>query len=159
MYQDDEFAQRFCGGLDRVLSPVIAAIESFDSYLDPRVAPLDFVEWLGSWVGLDLDNNSAEPRRRAMVAQAAGLYRWWGTARGIAEQIAIYTGVSPEIIDSGGVSWSPFPGASPPGEPTADVVVRLRVADPASVDVRSVEVILSECVPAHVTYRVEVLQL
>ena len=48
MYQEDEFAQRFTGALDTVLAPLVTALDNLDAYVDPALAPPDFLEWLAS---------------------------------------------------------------------------------------------------------------
>ena len=70
LYQDDDFVQRLLGGLDAVLAPVFSTIDNFDSYLDPRLTPDDFLAWLAGWVGIALDDSWDEDRRRAIVARA-----------------------------------------------------------------------------------------
>src|SRR4029453_7641000 len=52
LFQEDEFAQRFVGALDEVLAPVFAVLDCLDAYLDPWLAPPDFVDWLADWVAL-----------------------------------------------------------------------------------------------------------
>jgi phage tail-like protein len=46
LYQEDDLAQRLLAALDEVLAPVISTLDNFDRYLEPSLAPLDFVEWL-----------------------------------------------------------------------------------------------------------------
>ena len=59
LYQEDRFAQALTSGLDEVLSPLIASLDNLAAYHDPDVAPDDFLAWLGSWVGMELDDDSA----------------------------------------------------------------------------------------------------
>ncbi len=73
LYQDDDLVQRFAAGLDDVLAPVLATLDSSEAYIDPRLAPLDFVVWLSQWVGVELDGTWAPARQRALVARAAEL--------------------------------------------------------------------------------------
>ena len=80
LYLDDDFAQRFLSGLDDVVAPIFSTVDNFDSYLDPALAPDDFLEWLAGWVGIALDDSWDEGRRRAIVARATELYRMRGTA-------------------------------------------------------------------------------
>ena len=120
MFHDDAFAQRLCDGLDAVLAPVPSTIDNFWAYLDPALAPIDFVEWLAAWVGLELDQTWPEERRRELVAQAIKLYERRGTAEGLADLIELYVGVRPTVEDSGGVAWSAAPGADLPGVGTTD---------------------------------------
>lgn len=157
LYQEDDFAQRLTAALDEVLAPVLCTLDNLDAYLDPDLAPADFVEWLASWVGLALDETWPMERQRTLVAQAADLYARRGTAGGLAGQVAIYTGVEPEIIQNGGVAWSGTPGGEIPGSPEPYLKVRLAVPDPAAVDVRRLDAIVAAAKPAHVVHEVEVV--
>jgi phage tail-like protein len=154
MFHEDQFAQRLCDGLDAVLAPVPSTIDSFWAYLDPELAPLDFVEWLATWVGVELDQTWPEERRRELVASAVAFYSRRGTAAGLAELIELYTGVRPEIDDTGGVAWSAAPGTALPGSGQPVVTVRLE-AEEGSVDQRRLENIVVTNKPAHVAHRIE----
>ena len=156
MFHDDELAQRWCAGLDDVVAPVPATVENFWAYLEPALAPLDFVEWLSTWVGLELDQTWTEPRRRELVASAHSLHDARGTARGLADLIELYTGSRPEISDGGGVRWSAVPDADLPGGDDPELVVRLRVADPDAVDRDRLEQMVTLAKPAHVRHRIEI---
>jgi phage tail-like protein len=158
LYQEDDFARRLTSGLDDVLAPVFCTLDNLDAYFDPNLAPADFIGWLAGWVGLTLDENWPVERQRALIAQAAELYRWRGTARGLAAHLALYTGTEPEILDTGGCQWSKTPGAPLPSTAEARVTVRVRVADPSSVDRRRIERIVTAAKPAHVLHEIEVLQ-
>lgn len=158
MYQEDGLAQRLCEGLDEVLAPIIATLDCLDAYLDPDLTPLDFLDWLAGWVGVSLDQNWPETRRRALVAQAGELYRWQGTVRGIAEHVALYAGVVPEVTDSGGAVWSMAPGAPFPGRPEPEVVVRVMTDNPDGVDLTHLDAIVTAAKPVHVRHRVEVVR-
>ena len=41
VYRDKEFTQLLCQGLDEVLAPVLATLDSLPAYLDPATAPGD----------------------------------------------------------------------------------------------------------------------
>jgi phage tail-like protein len=157
LYQEDDLVQRWCAALDEVMAPALSTLDCFDAYLDPGVTPEDFLEWLAGWVGVALDQNWPEPRRRALVRRAGELYRWQGTVRGIAEHVALYTGVRPEVEDTGGTTWSLIPGDPIPAGGAAAVVVRVRTPDPASVDARHLDAIVAASKPAHVSHRIEVV--
>jgi len=158
LFQDDDFAQRFTSALDAVLSPVFCTLDNLEAYFDPTLAPRDFVAWLAGWVGLTLDENWPVERQRALIAEAAQLYRWRGTARGLAAHVALYTGTEPEVVDSGGCSWSATPGGSLPGTAEPRVTVRVRVPDPSAVDRRRIDGIVATAKPAHVVHEIEVVQ-
>lgn len=157
LYQADPFAQRLSAGFDDCLAPVLATLDCLDCYLDPDLAPPDFVDWLALWVGLELEQLWTTEQRRRLVAEAVGLYRIRGTAAGLAGEVGLATGVIPEIEETGGCAWSASAGAALPGRLVPELVVRLRVADPAAVDAGLVERIVAAAKPAHVTHRVEVV--
>ena len=158
LYQDDPFAQSLVGALDTVLAPVVATLDNLDTYLDPYLTPDDFLVWLGTWVGVTVDDSWTSERRREAVARAVELYRLRGTATGLAAQIEIHTGGTVEIIENGGTAWSIDPGGELPGSPKAQVVVRVHVDDPKSVDAARVEALVAAAKPAHVEHRVEIVR-
>src|SRR5436853_5114389 len=115
IYHEDPVVQSFLTAFDEVMAPILCTLDNFDAYLDPRLTPPDFLEWLGGWVGMALDEHWPLERRRALVQAAVELYRWRGTVRGLAAQVALHTGVEPEIEESGGLVWSSRPGQAVPG--------------------------------------------
>lgn len=156
VYTDDDFTQRFTQALDEVLAPIFTVLDCFPAYLDPRLAPADFVDWLAGWVALDLDESWSAPQRRELVARAVRLHRFRGTRRGLAEHVWLLTGGRVDIADSGGTSVSqrtqgPMPGSSP-----AHVLIRIRVADPDGVDRARITAAVRRMVPAHVATTIEV---
>lgn len=157
LYHDDDLAQRLLAALDEVLAPVISTLDNFDRYLEPSLAPLDFVEWLAGWVGAAIDESWPPRRQRELVGRTARLYRRRGTVGGIAEQVELATGGRAVVRDSGGVGWSATPGAELPGTARRQVAVRVSVQDPAAVDQRKVEALVAAAKPAHVAHRVEVV--
>lgn len=157
LFHDDDFAQRFTTGLDTVLAPVLLTLDAIEAYADPWIAPLDFVQWLGTWLGVDVDPRNDEARQRRLVAGAADLWLWSGTTRGLADMIEVQTGARPEIEDSGGAVWGALPGTELPGSPEAAVTIRLRVPDVDAVDRLELERTVASIVPAHVTTTIEVV--
>jgi phage tail-like protein len=149
-------AERLTGAFDELLAPVLSCLDNFDAYLDPALAPPDFLNWLASWVGVELDENWPLSRQREHVLRAAELYRRRGTARGIADAVAVFTGADAEVIDSGGIVWSTSPQTELPGTDEARATVRLRVGDPGDVDRSRVEAIIASAKPAHVVAELEV---
>lgn len=157
LYHEDEFAQRLTAALDVVVAPIYSVLDNLPAYLDPAIAPLDFVEFLARWVGVELDETWPEARQRQLVGDAVRLYRWRGTRRGLREVVQLYTGVEPEIEDSGGVAWSPVPGGALPGSADPSLLVRVRVPDITAVNVARLEALVAAAKPAHVPHRVEVV--
>ena len=159
LYQDDPFAQAFVGALDTVLAPVVATLDNLDTYLDPYLTPDDFLVWLATWVGMTVDDAWTTERRREAVARAVELYRLRGTAMGLSEQIEIHTGGTVEIIENGATAWSIDPGGELPGSPKPQVVVRVQVDDPKSVDAERIDALVAAAKPAHVEHRIEIVKL
>jgi phage tail-like protein len=158
MFHDDDMAQRWCDGLDEVLVPVPSTLDNFWAYLDPRLAPLDFVEWLAGWVGLELDQTWSEDRRRELVSTAHRLFDYRGTPRGLVELLELYTGIAPTITDGGGVTWSARPDSALPGDGAAPVVVRIATDQPDHLDTARIENMVETSKPAHVAHRVEIVR-
>lgn len=157
LFHDDDFAQRMLSAFDEVLAPIFCTLDNIDAYFDPDLAPDDFVPWLATWVGMALDENWSLARQRELVKRAGDLYSWRGTARGLAAQVAIYTGVEPEIVETGGCTWSAAPGAQAPGSVEPRVTVRIRVTGADAVDEERLERIVASAKPAHVVHEVEVI--
>ncbi|MEU2712126.1 phage tail protein [Streptomyces sp. NPDC007205] len=157
LYADDDFAQRFTAGLDTVLAPVFATLDNLPAYLDPRVAPLDFVVWLASWVGAADDPEWPVELRREAVVRALELHRWRGTRRGLVERLRLTLGVNADVVGDGGAVWSRTAGAVLPPEPSGEVVVRVWPGRDPEVDGRRVRELVRSLCPVHVSCRVEVL--
>jgi phage tail-like protein len=157
VFQDDGFTGRFCAALDEVIAPVLSTLDCLDSYVDPALAPDDFLQWLGGWVGADTVEDWPIERKRQVVATAADLFRRRGTAAGLQEELELYTGARVEIEETGGVSVSRQPGGALPGTPTARLVVKVVAEEPGAVQEARVRAIVAAAKPAHVTHHVEVI--
>lgn len=155
VYHGDGFTQAFCEALDEVLAPVLLTLDSLPAYFDPDLAPADFVEWLATWVGLEIDENWPLEHQRELLRRTVDLYSRRGTTQGITDVVALYTGIEPTLEDSGGTTWSAVPGEAAPGSGPPTVVVHLQVPDGAELDARRVEAVITAVVPAHVAWRVE----
>lgn len=99
IYHSNLFLSRFLLIFESILSPVNRTTENLHHYFDPQVTPPEFVDWLGSWLGLVLDERWPEQRRRDLIAAATNLYQWRGTKYGLSEFLRLYTGIEPEIIE------------------------------------------------------------
>ncbi|MEV6264231.1 phage tail protein [Streptomyces sp. NPDC051784] len=158
LYADDDFAQRFTAGLDTVLAPVFATLDNLPAYLEPRVAPADFVAWLASWVGATDDARWPMEQRREAVVRAMELHRRRGTARGLVDALRLALGAHARVTEDGGAVWSGTPGAELPPEPPGEALVRVWPGDGAGpVDPERVREIVRAMCPVHTGCRVEVL--
>ncbi len=99
IYHNNHFLGRFLLIFESILGPLDRTVENMHHYFDPFVTPPEAVDWLGTWVGLALDERWPEDRRRELISEAVNLYQWRGTKRGLSEFLRLYTGVEPEIIE------------------------------------------------------------
>ncbi len=157
LYQQDLFAQNLCAGLDEVLAPVIATLDSLPAYLDPATAPDDMLGWLAGWMGIALDGHQSAERQRELVHIGVELLQWRGTVRGVRSAVRALFDTAPQIVESGGSVFSVDAGSGLPGSERADLLVRLQVPDPETFDVRRLEALVGMIKPAHVPHRVEVV--
>ena len=168
MLQDDAFLQRFTGGLDDVLVPFLATLDSLHGYVDPALAPEDFLGWLAGWVGLELDPRWPGEVRRSLVRNAAEVQDARGTTAGLRAELALLTGCRVEVCEPGGVACSAAPGGARLDDRTAgadathSVVVRVHDAPADLRDVAGeararLDRAVRAAVPAHLPVTVEVL--
>jgi phage tail-like protein len=155
MYAADDFAQRFTAGLDAVLGAALSTIDNLPAYLDTRLAPEDFLSWLGSWVAAELDPAWPEELRRATVRHAVELHRWRGTARGLVDRLWLCFGAR-ATVSGGAAAWSSTSDTPLPGEAVTEVVVRVWFPSGEVPLARLTAMVAAVC-PAHLTCRVEVL--
>jgi len=158
LFQEDDFTRRFVSAFDAALAPIFVTLDNLTAYLDPWLAPDDFLEWLGGWFGLILDEGWSIERRRAVLANAFEFYRMRGTARGLKAQVEIFTGGAVDVIDTGGVATSTTAGEALPGSPNFAVMVRVTVDDPSTVSVARLDALVAAAKPAHITHKVEVVK-
>jgi phage tail-like protein len=158
LYQEDDFTQRFVSAFDAALAPIFAALDNFPAYLDPWLAPEDFLEWLASWFGIVLDESGSLARRRALVARAFEFYRMRGTASGLKEQVEVLTGGTVDLHETGGVASSATTGGALPGSPNFALLIRVTVDDPDTISLVRLDTLVMAAKPAHVTHKVEIVK-
>ncbi|HEY5835595.1 phage tail protein [Streptomyces sp.] len=154
VYAEDDFVQRFAAGLDEVLAPALSTLDNLPAYLDPGLAPADFVALLAAWLGAEPAADGAE---RSAVSGAVRAHAVRGTRAGLADEIRLAFGVVPDITESGGALGSTTPGSPLPGSAVPHLTVRLRVPDPTAFDTRALTALVTRSRPAHLPVTVEVL--
>jgi len=156
VYQEDPFTMQWTEALDEVLAPLVQTLDCITAYIDPLLAPEDFLPWLSGWSGAVLDENWPVQRRRAVVAAAVSLYQSRGTVAGLRAHLELVTGGRVEVADNGAVTWSSVPDADLPGDPSPLVTIRVTVTAETPVNVRALDALIRAAKPAHVPYRLEV---
>jgi phage tail-like protein len=160
-YDDESFLVRFLQIFESVLAPLEQTVDMLPQYFDARVAPPAMVPWLASWVALELDERWPEDRRRRLIMQAATLYRWRGTRRGLREHLRLYSGHAPLIVEN---FQGPRPGPDVaveasigPGQQRRHWLTITVVADAQrELDERILRQIIEFQKPAHVAYTLAV---
>jgi phage tail-like protein len=159
IYQDGMFIRAFTGGLDEVLAPAVATLDCLHAYVDPMVAPADFVAWLGGWVGVALDEDWPLERRRQFVAAAADLYARRGTSHALADEVSIYSGGLAAVADPGGVFTSKAPTTAEARaarrQDNRTVQVTVDVPTGTSVNWAGLQELIRDAVPAHLPVEIE----
>lgn len=158
------FFERYLRGFEDAGVPLGELLGNIYRFFGAYEAPPDFLPWLATWVGLVLDENWPEMKRRRLISEAVELYRWRGTRRGLSRYLEIYAGVKPEIADQ------PFYGmrlgsATLLGRDTVlgDVkphtfVVTIAVPDPRLVRESTVRDIIEAQKPAHTAFTARIVQ-
>jgi phage tail-like protein len=157
LFQEDQFCLGFVGGLDEVMAPIFAVIDCIDYYIDPYMAPDDFLAWLGNWVGVEIDETWPIERQRAFVTRATDIYRMRGTASGLKAHVGVFTGARVEIAETGGCVWSQTANTPLPGEPEPRMTVRVVSTARNPVNEKALNHLVATAKPAHVVHRVEVV--
>lgn len=156
VYAEDGFTMRLTQAFDEVLAPVPASLDCLDGYVDPLLAPEDFLAWLALWCGMAVDENLPVRRQRALVCAAAELYRARGTLRGLRAHLELASGGAVEVTDSGGVTWSDTPD-SVVDDGGEGPWLSVRVTG-SEVSQRTLDALIAAIKPAHVLHRLEVAE-
>lgn len=106
--QEDRFIRDFVGITQEIADSLRDEIEKIDYFLDPTIAPEDFVRWIGGWLGLAVEPVIADPvereaRVRRVVQTGGQLFLRRGTRAGLEGMLTALTGEPAHVSDSGGV--------------------------------------------------------
>ena len=99
-YRTDEFLGRFLLIFQAALDPVERAIDNTHLLLDPGLAPPALLDWLATWLDLDLASIPDVATRRVLIERAVELYRWKGTRRGLRADLTLRLGRPSLIVEN-----------------------------------------------------------
>lgn len=95
-----DFADRFLALFDTSLRSIEAQVDQAARLFDPASCPatasvpgqVDFLTWLGGWVGISLDRNWDVATGRRFLKRAGALFDRRGTLRGLREEVLLVLG-------------------------------------------------------------------
>jgi phage tail-like protein len=101
-----DFTDRFLALYDTTLRSIESKIDRLAGYFDPLSAPadrrtvgqVDFLSWLGSWIGVAVDRNWPEAKRRRWLKQAGKLFDLRGTREGLWRQLVLFLELEPDRL-------------------------------------------------------------
>ncbi|MBS2964006.1 hypothetical protein KGA66_13195 [Actinocrinis puniceicyclus] len=162
VYQEDPLFMDLCAAFDEVIAPLVTAVDCFDAYLDPYLAPEDFLPWLADLVGCRGAVRQGAAAERAQIAAAVRDHALRGTPSGVREAAARAAGVPVEQVeldDPGGTRWSTVPGGADSGWPRTAPRVRVRVGEQDAQAARSaVRAAIEEAAGVHCAIAVDVAE-
>lgn len=91
-----DFTDRWLALFDREFRAIETTIDRQARLFDPLACPAgppskrDFLSWLAGWVGVALERNWPEERRRAYLKAAPRLFPWRGTLKGLRKSLYLF---------------------------------------------------------------------
>jgi phage tail-like protein len=157
-HQNGDFGLRFVSGLEGVLDPIVALLDSLPAHFDPDLAPQDLLEVLAGWLGVELDESWPDERRRELVRRAGELSRLRGTRAGLELALSVaFPDLPLRVEDQGRVAFAADLSQLDRVEAPSFVVYCDR---PLEEDVlASVARVIERVKPVHVRYRLRVKAL
>jgi phage tail-like protein len=93
VYRDDvvsaSFLDRFLANVEGFYTVLEGKIEQVQTLFDTRTIPAEYLDWLGSWLGLTLDLGWSEATRRLVVSHGPQMFRQRGTRNGMIRAIRL----------------------------------------------------------------------
>jgi phage tail-like protein len=153
--RDGDFGMRYIGALENVLDPIVALIDGLPAHFNPGLAPLDVLDLITAWLGIEYDESLPVAQMRKLVQNAAELGRRRGTLAGLEMALSLnFPDLPLRIEDQGGVTWSTDPAAVTDAKPPSFVVY----CDKPIAEERQAAVarLIEDVKPVHVHYRLRV---
>lgn len=99
-----DLTDRFLSLFDTTLRSVEKEIDNEASYFDPMSTPaipdpktgVDFLSWLAAWIGVSLDHQWPERKRRLFLKRAGHLFPIRGTRLGLWRELLLLLGMKPK---------------------------------------------------------------
>ena len=93
-----DFTDRWLAIFDRTFRDIESVIDHQAAFFDPLACPdsprsRDFLSWLAQWVGVTIERNWPDARRRTYLKYAPRLYPWRGTVPGLRNTLYLFLGL------------------------------------------------------------------
>jgi phage tail-like protein len=155
VYQESSFGMRFVEALEGVLDPILAVLDGLPAHFDPRLAPVDVLDLITAWLGVDYDESQPTEQLRVLVRNAAELGRRRGTRSGLEMALRLNFPELPlRIDDQGEVTWSTDPAAPAPPRSGSFVVYCDQPVEEARL--AAIARLIEQVKPVGVSYRLRV---
>jgi len=147
---DDELFSRFVSIFQEIATTMMENVDNIPRAVNPTVAPLPMVRWLGTWLGVDpIDSSLTEDLQRRFLLRSSEVLAWRGTARGLQGILEVVTGEGVEVRESGSIGRE--------GETsTATHRVEVVVANSPWLDDDALVAVIEDEMPANVTFTLTV---
>lgn len=96
----NDFLERYLSIFESLYDDMTDSINNFSQKLNPMVDDLEFLQWLGEWIGTEDTYIWNEKQLRYLISNGVTLYKKRGTKEYISDMIALYTGVKPYIVEN-----------------------------------------------------------
>lgn len=117
----DPVLRGFVTAFEEVTDSVRERIACIEHQVDTGLATPEMLQFLGAWLGVELEPTDPAEYRRMLVREVGRLLGWRGTRYGVEALLEAATGARVTVTDGGGVYGRDDP--VPPADPT--VVVHL----------------------------------
>ncbi|MEV6596442.1 phage tail protein [Actinoplanes sp. NPDC051346] len=117
----DPVLRNFVTAFEEVADTVRERIDSVEHQMDTGLASPEMLQFLGVWLGVELEPTDPAEYRRSMVREVGRLLGWRGTRYGVEALLEAATGARVTVTDVGGVYGRDDP--VPPENPA--VIVRM----------------------------------
>jgi len=100
VYQDDpvsaSFLDRYLANVEGFYTVLEGKIAAVQELFDPRTIPAEYLDWLGTWMGIVLDGTWSDRTKRLVLSHAAEMFRERGTPDGIIRAIRLMLDACPD---------------------------------------------------------------
>jgi phage tail-like protein len=118
---EDLVLRGFVTALEEVAGTVRDRVDSVEHHVDTGLAAPEMLQFLASWLGVELEPTDPPEYKRTLVREVGRLLGWRGTRHGVESLLEAATGSRVTVTDNGGIFGPNDP--MPPAE--HKVVVQL----------------------------------